>query len=543
MSEMLDKHKEKLSKVVHTKGCSLQALRQVTNKLAESDEQKVSRNMLRGLAHGRLDAVKRTIALPLTGGKEHSWVVADFNLLVASTVRSSVDLQDIFADALRQYPSSPGSPWKLLVTWDEFTPGSMRRPQNQRKAMVTNMTFQELGTALHMDNCWWTVAVAKTKVIGQVVGGWSRMLRDLLKLTLCSPTGIQTVGLPLELRGTLVMIYAKVGCLLSDADGLRMALQWMGTGSLHPCFRHWNVLMKGSGRAEHDTTGTYVEIQCHDTSKFKCWCNNELAKTINLCASSQQEHAAGRMYKTHLEDLQRRLGYRATEEGLLADPELRRHIDWMGTVRYDWPHTFLSDGIVGAEMWALVAAGERHKIFCQDAIYAFLREDWKFPGPIRGKHQDLCRLFNEQARKTNEEALTIKASMSDLLGLYGLLRHFVEARLPADGRIGAEVHNFQMVCKAVDLLVAAKKRRVPVRAAGRQLQALLAQHLQAHLLSHGASRVRPKTIWPSTLQNACSKTTCWWMPSRLSGCTSGSRVSLTIAKIPTTTNTLCWLEF
>ena len=89
--------------------------------------------------------------------------------------------------------------------------------------------------------------------------------------------------------------------------------------------------------------------------------------------------------------------------------------------------------------------------------------------------------------------MTIKASMGDLLGLYGLLRHFVEARLPADGRIGAEVDNFQMACKAVDLLVAAKKRRVPVRAAGRQLQALLAQHLQAHLLSHGASRVRPKT--------------------------------------------------
>ena len=120
--------------------------------------------------------------------------------------------------------------------------------------------------------------------------------------------------------------------------------------------------------------------------------------------------------------------------------------------------------------------GERHKILCQEAIYAFLKEDWKFPSQTATrKQQDFCRLFNEQARKTNEEALTIKSSMSDLLGLYGLLRHFVEARLPADGRIGAEVWYFQMVCKAVDLLVAAKKRRVPVRAAGRQLQALLAR--------------------------------------------------------------------
>ena len=539
----MQEKRKKLLEVVHTKGCSLQALRHITNKLAGADEQKIGKDMLSNIAQARLKAVQRNIALPLTGGKEHSWPVADLNLLVASTVRSSGDLQDIFANALLQHTCSPSSPWRLLVTWDEFTPGSLLRPQNQRKAMVVNMTFQELGTALQHDTCWWTVAIAKSTCLAQVVGGWSRMLRDLLKLTLCSPTGIQTVGLPLELRGALVTIYAKVGCLLSDADGLRMALQWMGAGSLHPCFRHWNVLKKGCGRAEHDTTGTYVEIQCHDTSKFKCWRNSELAKTIDLCASSQQEHAAGRMYRTHLEDFQRRLGFKATEEGLLADPELRRHIDWMGTLRYDWPHTFLSDGIVGAEMWALVAARERHHIFSQDAIYAFLKEDWQFPGQTKRKQKDLCRLFNEQARKTNEDALTIKASMSDLLGLYCLLRHFVEVRLPEDRRMAAEVYNFQLVCKAVDLLLAAKKRRVPVRAAGRQLHALLEQHLQRHVQTHGAIRARPKPMSRSTLPNACNKMTCWWMPSRLSGCTCGPRELLSTAKTLTTTKSLWWEEF
>ena len=103
------------------------------------------------------------------------------------------------------------------------------------------------------------------------------------------------------------------------------------------------------------------------------------------------------------------------------------------------------------------------------------------------KQTNLCRLFNEQARKTNEDALTIKASMSDLLGLYCPLRHFVEVRLPEDRRMAAEVYNFQLVCKAVDLLLAAKKRRVPVRAAGRQLHALLEQHLQRHVQTHGAT--------------------------------------------------------
>ena len=100
--------------------------------------------------------------------------------------------------------------------------------------MVCNMTFQELGPALVANNCWWTVAVAKTSILNQVVGGWSRMLRDLLKLTLCSRTGMQTVGLPLTIGGHIVTIYVRVGCLLSDGNGLRLALQWMGPGSLHP---------------------------------------------------------------------------------------------------------------------------------------------------------------------------------------------------------------------------------------------------------------------------------------------------------------------
>ena len=288
--------RSKILGVVNTKGCSLEALLHITNKLAKDGEE-TSRRALHDIAHERFQQVRRTIALPLADGGEHLWEVADPNLLVAHTVRCSGDMQELFGNALRRHPCSPEQPWRLLVTWDEFTPGSLLRPQNQRKAMVVNISFQELGAALHNDNCWWTIAVARTKVMGQVVGGWSRMLRDLLKLTLCSPTGIQIVGLPLEIKGELATIYAKVGCLLSDGDGLRIALQWMGSGSLHPCFRHWNVLKKNSDRAHHCSSGTYVEIDCHDATKFKCWSTADLATTIDVCTEAEQQYAAGGLFE------------------------------------------------------------------------------------------------------------------------------------------------------------------------------------------------------------------------------------------------------
>ena len=486
-----DKH-EKLMGIVHTKGVSLSALRHITNRLAEEGEH-ISRNKLRDLARERFSQVRRAITLPLDGGGEHVWHVADFMLLVAHTIRSSPAMQELFSNALQRYPCSASSPWRLLVTWDEFTPGSLLRPQNQRKGMVVNISFQELGTALHNDNCWWTVAVVKTKTIGKVLGGWSRMLRDLLKMVLVSPTGIQTAGMPLDIKGQIVNVYAKVGVLLSDGDGLRMALQWMGTSSLHPCFRHWNVLKKNSGRAQHNRE--YVEIDCHDTSKFQCWSNTELATTIDICAEAHEQHAAGRMTRVAYEDVRMRLGFRATKEGLLADPDLRRHIDWMGTLRYDWPHTFLADGIVGAEIWALVAAGEKHNIFSQKSLYEFLKEPWQFSRASNHKQTKLHRLFNEQARKPNADSLTVKASMGDLMGLYGLLRHFSEVRIPADRRLAAELHHMQLACKAVDILMAAKKRRITVRSAGQQLQLLLEQHMRSHVETSGNARVRPKGHW------------------------------------------------
>ena len=202
---------------------------------------------MRKIAHAKFDAVRKPISLPLAQGGEELWYVADPSMLVAATVRSSEALQDIFANALQLHPGTPENPWNLMFTWDELTPGSLLRPHNSRKAMVTNMSFQELGHAIQGDRCWWTIAVARTIVLKQVVGGWSRMLRDLLKLALLSPTGMQIVGIPLQLKGDFVSIHCKVGLLLSDGDGLRLALQWMGSSSLHPCFRHWNVLKKGSG--------------------------------------------------------------------------------------------------------------------------------------------------------------------------------------------------------------------------------------------------------------------------------------------------------
>ena len=228
-----------LDAVLGIKGGSMSNLLQVVNALQADEDEQIDPRMLRNVAREPFEEVRRDLALPLASGGEVVVPVADPSSLVAASIRASDTMQAIFMSALKSHPCTLATPWNLLVTWDEFTPGSMHNPGKPKKCMVVNFSFQQLGVALHSDRCWWTMAVIRSSILGRVDGGWSRVLRDLLKLTLVGATGMQRVGIPVLIQDAHAIIYCKVGCLLSDGDGLRMALQWMGASSLHPCFRRW----------------------------------------------------------------------------------------------------------------------------------------------------------------------------------------------------------------------------------------------------------------------------------------------------------------
>ena len=233
-----------LKGIVGIHGTSLASMRHILNSVVDEDE-RLTRQMLRDIAHTGFAEVRRDVTFPLADeGGEVVVPVADPSSLVAMSVRASETLQEVFVAAMQHHPGTPEAPWHLLVTWDEFTPGSMHNPVKPKKAMVLNFSFQELGVALHSDRCWWTMAVVRTSIIGQVERGWSRMLRDLLKMALLGVTGLESVGIPVMVHDQCAVIHCKVGCLLSDGDGIRLALQWMGASSLHPCFRRWNLFIE-----------------------------------------------------------------------------------------------------------------------------------------------------------------------------------------------------------------------------------------------------------------------------------------------------------
>ena len=114
--------------------------------------------------------------------------------------------------------------------------------------MVLHFSFLELGQRqLSLDDAWFTPIVVRTLDIRTVQGGWSTMLNAYLKNHLFGPFGIASAGCPLDLgHGRELVLFAKLHCILSDGDGLRLGFDWRGSSSLKPCLKHFNVSKKDS---------------------------------------------------------------------------------------------------------------------------------------------------------------------------------------------------------------------------------------------------------------------------------------------------------
>jgi len=478
--------------VMHMKGTSQSALRDILRGVM--GDAAPSRREMVDVGQARFFSVKRTINLPLTDGSEFAWELCDPNLLVARIVEESAALQSWFADALQRKPCSEDNPWGLLIGWDENVPGNQLALQTSRKSMNLSFSFQELGPCLYSDSAWFTPVVIRSSMLGKVVGGWSRVLREYLKLHLTEPSGIKTAGLPLTLHGKLVTIYANVKVLLSDGDGLRIAFQWMGQGCLKPCLRHWNVMKKGSDRACHSSSGEYVEIDCHNPDAFRLWTHADLAMATDVIVEARRRADANEITQSRLKQIEQAYGYKASQEGLLADTTLRDTFDIVSTIRYDWMHTLLADGIVTREVWALLEVAETHGIATQEDVHNFLKEPWQHPG-LKGQGRALWRIFNDYGRQANQDHSTIKCSASEMIGLYGLLRHYMETRVPPDPRLERVKLNFLLIAKVVDIFLLAKRRAMPMREASEKARAALIAHLRNHKALHGNTRVKPKTHW------------------------------------------------
>jgi hypothetical protein len=163
------------------------------------------------------------------------------------------------------------------------------------------------------------------------------------------------------------------------------------------------------------------------------------------------------MTKGRVENIEKMYGLNYNGDGVLADVELRAVLDPVHAFTYDWVHTFLSDGLFSCEAFLMIKACEPLGIH-QSHLCTYLKDSkWQFPLAHTSKSKSLYRVFDVYRSSASTEAGRLKSSASELLGLYGLLRHFVEVHVGRRDDIAAEREVFDQACTMLDLIMSAKR--------------------------------------------------------------------------------------
>ena len=111
-----------------------------------------------------------------------------------------------------------------------------------------------------------------------------------------------TVGVPLLVDGTPVLVFADLTANLTDGDGHRMTYDWKGASGLKCCLRHTNCLKRGSDLASRDEG--FVEVSCSGFSNFTTWEEGELADTVEMLLLASEQYESGDMTKDMFEDIE-----------------------------------------------------------------------------------------------------------------------------------------------------------------------------------------------------------------------------------------------
>jgi hypothetical protein len=202
-------------------------------------------NLEKDISHANREIYNRVACsetLLLSSGSDFEWEFAEPSLLLAELVDRCPSLAQAIGEAANRRRGVEGA-WGVSLAFDEYVPGSKRRLNNKRKVVNIAFSFDELSSFGHVDSCWIIPAVLRTSILKRIKGGWSHALMVFLRRMFLGPHGFGTVGAIVRINGEFLIIHAKLNLLFSDLNGLRMAYDWRGAGSLRPCLM-CNVFMK-----------------------------------------------------------------------------------------------------------------------------------------------------------------------------------------------------------------------------------------------------------------------------------------------------------
>ena len=193
----MEDKRRRVAKLLSVSGVTDSALFRSLKQLRGEEVPEASREFCRQAALSEYDnEVALQLKLPLLAGGSFDWDICRPSALVQRCVRKSAAMRRLFA----RVPSSPTSPWHIVLAHDEVTPGAVLRPNNKRKFLSFYMSFLQFGhAALRQNCCWFPLGVIRSTVLKKVDGGVSCAFRVMLRAMLLQDGGNFVDGVVLDL--------------------------------------------------------------------------------------------------------------------------------------------------------------------------------------------------------------------------------------------------------------------------------------------------------------------------------------------------------
>lgn len=425
------------------------------------------------------------IEYDMADGGTFSLESLDPGLLVQIVLQEAPNLASLYLDTHARKPCTRQAPWHAIIGFDEFNPGNPTAGTHSKKSMCVYFSFTELGALLAVDVAWFCPLILACNVEAEIEGRWSRVLADFLERFLYGPFGFSTVGVLVAEGGRRMHLFATIGVIISDGDGLRKGFNWKGASSMRPCFIHDNCLKKGSCL---NMPGWY-EITHACARDFTVRSSNDLYDSCDKIEAAHRRWRHGGITKSLFENICKSEALNFHPQALLWRMSLRSP-DFLDKFRYDWCHTLLQDGPMQKDLDLYLAACS--DVVGLDDVKDWMQLDWLFPRATGSKSRQLWRIFTES--RVNDEG-KLKCSMSEILGVYSLVRLLLEHSVPdvPERRLAKE--SFSLCCRLVDILQAAKQLLISMEDASQLLLQTHEAYLRKHIEAYGTEHITPKFHW------------------------------------------------
>ena len=390
------------------------------------------------------DSVSTTLALPLENGSVFDWSVAEPRLLLPYLCEACEPFRRVMASVTQRY--------SLILYVDEFTPGDPLHPDTCRKTAGFYMAIKEFGpTLLGYTASWIPVACLRHEVLVTVAGAQSAVLRVLLESWFLGPHGITTAGIVFQFEDGPCIRYSDLEHLLGDEEYLSQAWNINGANGLMCCFKCTNVACARSGLAgEH-----IVEVSSSEPDRFKARTDEEAWESHAVL----EELFAGRMVrggKTKFNLAQTQTGFKYHPNDVLAARHLKAFIRPVHITTYDYMHCALANGHGNFAIGQFLLQAAQICNFHWNELRAVANCNWLVP---KSRRMRCVSEFFTLKRETATKSIgSFKATASELLAVYPVVRFFAETTLACRSGMEAQMASLLSICDVVDKFQDAKAR-------------------------------------------------------------------------------------